>query len=555
MVAPRATPTTPGTAGPPGPGGARTGGARTGGRRTGGSQLHRVARGGAANLAGSVVAAAAGFGVTWVAARVLPSAQAGVLFAATAVFVLVGSVAKLGTPTGLVYWIARLRALDQHHLLDALLRVALYPVAVAGLLAGAALWLAAGWLAGVAEPGHAAEYAGQLRVLAEFLPVAALGDTLLAATRGYRAIRPTVYVDRLLRPGLQLVGFAVLGLLAAGHAMRPGLTAFSLAWALPYAPAALLTGLALARLRMAGGRDAPNRRGAMVVEWRVARTNALLVDGVSVARRFWGFTGPRAVAGVLQTALQRVDVVLVAALAGFGATAVYSVAGRFVLVGQLVNQAISQSVQPRLAELLSTGNRPAARRLYQGATAWLVLLAWPPCLLTGVFASLYLGLFGPGYGSATAVVAVLAGAVLLASACGMVDMVLAMAGRTTWNLANVALALAVLIGVDVAAVPRMGALGAAIGLAAAIATNNLVPLAQIGMLLRLHPFGPGTLGACALALGWFGALPLAVVALAGSGPASLAGCLAVGGTGYATCCWRWRRGFGLIALRPPRTAA
>ena len=34
-------------------------------------------------------------------------------------------------------------------------------------------------------------------------------DTLLAATRGWRAMRPTVLLDRLLRPGLQVAALAV----------------------------------------------------------------------------------------------------------------------------------------------------------------------------------------------------------------------------------------------------------------------------------------------------------------------------------------------------------
>ncbi|HET6213708.1 MAG TPA: multi antimicrobial extrusion protein MatE, partial [Micromonosporaceae bacterium] len=64
----------------------------------------------AANLAGAALAGVAGVGVTWLVARGLGQAPAGAFFAATAAFTLVGTVAKLGTPTGLVYWLARLRA-------------------------------------------------------------------------------------------------------------------------------------------------------------------------------------------------------------------------------------------------------------------------------------------------------------------------------------------------------------------------------------------------------------------------------------------------------------
>src|SRR6185369_5165767 len=127
-----------------------------------------------------------------------------------------------------------------------------------------------------------------------------------------------------------------------------------------------------------------------------------------------------------------------------------------------------------------------ANHLYQVATGWLVLVTWPISLLVVLFAPLYLGLFGAGYRAGAPVVLVLAAAMLVATGCGMVDMVLAMAGRTSWNLLNVLVALAVTVGLDVLLIPRLGALGAAVGLACAMVANNLLPLIQVGRSVRLH---------------------------------------------------------------------
>jgi O-antigen/teichoic acid export membrane protein len=144
---------------------------------------------------------------------------------------------------------------------------------------------------------------------------------------------------------------------------------------------------------------------------------------------------------------------------------------------------------------------------------------------------------------------VLAAAMLVASACGMVDMVLAMAGRTTWNLANVAAALAVMVALDLVLIPRLGALGAALGLAAAVLINNLVPVVQLVRLVALHPFGPGTVTACALAVTCFGVLPLLTVfaPVAWRGMAAL-GLVALGALVYAAACWRLRDVLQLTAL-------
>ena len=147
---------------------------------------------------------------------------------------------------------------------------------------------------------------------------------------------------------------------------------------------------------------------------------------------------------------------------------------------------------------------------------------------------------------------VLAAAMLLATGCGMVDMVLAMAGRTSWNLGNVLLALAVTLAVDLPLVPRLGALGAAIGLAAAVCVNNLVPLAQIGTALRLHPFGRATVAAAGLAVACFGVPGLLVRATVGDRPAALAlaggAATALGAAAYLGAALRLRTLFGLGRL-------
>jgi O-antigen/teichoic acid export membrane protein len=460
------------------------------------SMLRNVARGGAANLVGTAFTGVAGLGVTWLVARALEPAAAGAFFSATATFVLGVAVAKLGSQTSMVYWPARLRATGDGEGLARCLRVGLVPVVLAALVVGAGLWLGAARIPGVgAEPA----YVAQVRALAVFLPAAALTDAVLATTRGFRVMRPTVLLDRIMRPMAQLILLAVLWLTGTAPAV------FAAMWAAPYLPAALLAGYALARVARPQTTEAETSADLLPPRPRAsgASTHPDFLPG-----DFWRFAAPRAVASMAQMALQRVDVLLVAALAGLAPAAMYAVAGRFVILGQFVNQGLSQSVQPRLAERLAIDDRVAANTLYRQATAWLVLATWPMYFLVVTYAAVYLGLFGHQYQQGRMIVVVLAGAMLVATACGMVDMVLAMGGRTWQNLFNVALALVAMLGVDALLVPRHGALGAAIGLAAAVLANNLVPLAQVRHGLGLHPFGRATLAAMALSSVCFAVPPL-----------------------------------------------
>ncbi|MGH3320773.1 MAG: lipopolysaccharide biosynthesis protein [Streptosporangiaceae bacterium] len=491
--------------------------------------LRTVARGGSLNAAGAAVAALAGVGLTIVVTRAFDRREAGVFFAATSVFLLAKAVAKLGTQTGVVYFVARVRALGASARVGRLLSVALTPVVACGVLLGLALFILAPGIAGLVATDEPGRFAMYLRVLAVLLPVAAVSDVGLAATRGYGTMRPTALLDNIGRPLGQLL--LVLAVAAFG-----GSTLLGLAWAGPYVVLAAIGWWWLGVIR--------RRRDA-------AAANEETDPGPSTrtARDFWRYTSPRALSSVAQLGLQRLDIILVAALAGAPAAAIYAAATRFLVVGQLGSRAIALAVQPRMSALLARDDRGAVRELYQTSTAWLVLALWPAYLLFALFAPYVLRIFGGGYEAGTPVVVVLALAMMVATGCGAVDMVLNMAGRTTWTLANVLVALAVNVGIDLLLIPRMGVLGAAVGWAVAIAVTNVVPVAQLGYALRLHPFGRGTLGAFALAGLCFGALPAATRLIAGNGLFPLLGATFCGTMLYGLGCWRWRRGLRLGTFR------
>ncbi len=462
------------------------------------ADLEGVARSGMLGLLGAAVSAGAGVVVALILTRALPAEQAGTFFTLTSVFLLCQTVAKLGVNTSVVYFIARFRSLDVPEQIRGCLQTAFGPVLGVSLLMSVAMFATAPWLVGslLGEPSGQAQTA--LRVLAVLVPVAAVADTAVSATRGFDTMVPTVVLDRVGRSVLQVFAVALavlLGWQAAGILVA--------AWALPYLLPAVL-----------GSRELSHRVRA------VANDQAPTPEPLG-AGEFWRFTGPRALASIAQIALQRLDIVLVAVLLGPVPAAIYTAATRVLIVGQLCNQAISSAVQPRLGELLARDDVTAANAAYRAATAWLILLNWPLYLLFALFAPVVLSVFGPLYAAGDDVVLILSAVMLLASACGMVNLVLVMAGRTSWNLVNAVLALGVNIGVDLMLISRMGIAGAALGWALAIAVSNLVALVQIYKLKGLHPFGVETFVAMALSLACFGLVPGAALLAFGGGRTTL----------------------------------
>ena len=501
-------------------------------------QLAGVARGGTLNLAGAGFAAVSTLAITVLITRHFSKQAAGAFFTATSVFLIAEAVASLGAFVGLVNFIAGLRSLGRDRDIPAILRAAIVPVIAVAIVVAAVLLATARPLATLVLsgfPGHAgsspATVTAALRALAVALPFAAVLDTLLGASRGYRDMRATVLIDRIGRPALQLAGAAVAVAAGAAGLLAP-------LWALPYLPAA---GFAWLWLRRTRRRPPLARPGSAGRRPAARRATALATHQLATAdaRSFWRFTAPRALAALAQITIQRLDIVLVAILRGPGQAAVYTAATRFLVAGQFANTAISMAAQPRFAELFASGDRRGARQVYQATTGWLVLLTWPLYLLAVIYGPAVLSIFGHSYRAGSAVMVILGCTMLLATACGQVDVVLISSGRSGWSLANGLTAVIVNVGADLLLIPRYGIAGAAIGWAVAIAVTNLAPLAQLAVGDGLHPFGRGTLTAGALCLLSFGAAPLLIRGVAGTGAGPTAAALGAGCVLLAAGLWRF----------------
>jgi O-antigen/teichoic acid export membrane protein len=499
------------------------------------TDLGRLARGGLLNLIGA--ASSAVFTLAFVIAmtHVVARADVGVFLAATSIFLVLSTLGKFGANIGTVYFVARLRALGEQDRVPEFLRAAVRPVVVGSVCLAAATAVLAPVLASLVldDPAPGVD---PLRVLAVFIPLAALSDVCLSATRGFGILRALILVEKIGRPIAQL--------LLLGIAIIVGWTgpvALSWVWAVPYLPAALIAFLwmvvaqrnAAARLRSAGLHPA------------VAQP----AGAPSASVEFWRFSIPQGVASLVQIVLQRLDIILLAAMRGPVEAAIYGAVTRVLVVGQLGGQALIATVQPALSGMLARHDMRGVEKVYQASTGWLVLSTWPLYLFMVVHHSSVPRVFGHGYSSGAAVVLILCSTMLLASGVGMVDVLLSMSGRTRWIMGNTLAALTVNVVLNLTLIPRWGIVGSAVAWAAAITVNNLVPLTQVMIALRVQPFGTGFRTAVALTTLCFGAIPLLGRARFGE---SVVAVIAEGVLGlaiYLPCLWLLRRPLALTELR------
>jgi O-antigen/teichoic acid export membrane protein len=427
-----------------------------------------LARGSLAGLAAAGGGAASQFLIVLLITRSLDPDAAGAFFTATALCLMLAGILRLDAGNGLIYALARRPHEPSGR---TVLWAALTPVAAVSALAACAVTIFDAELAeltGVPD--------GVWPALAATLPAVVLADVLVSATRGLGSMRPTLLLDGLGRPMGQLL------LVAAGVLVGTSLPILTAAWALPAVPATVLAAGWLRR-HLPGPTAPPlGHGGGGTTAFRFGR-------GEGGMAAFWRYTGPRSAAAAIQAVFQRLDIVIVAVLAGPAPAAVYTAATRFKVVGQLANQGLVQAVQPHLVRALADGDLARARRLYQTTTMWLVALTWPIWLGYAALAPWLLPLFGPSYADGVTIALVLSGTMVVATACGMVDVVLIASGRTAASLVNTTCAVAVTIVVDVLLVPSHGALGAAIGWSAGVLAKNALPLVQISRRYGLRPFG------------------------------------------------------------------
>lgn len=485
--------------------------------------LSALARGGSLNLVGAAVTGVSQFALVVVVAAAYPLEITGAFFAATSVFIILGAVGELGTDVGLGLWVPRHLALERSRSAARTVTVAGVPVLAVSAVTGAVMFASAPWIAELIAAGQAGQTIAMLRLLAVFLPVSALGNVLLSATRGHGTMRPTVLIDRIARPVAQIAGIVAV----AQVSTSPGL--LGLAWALPYLPALVAAALVYGRVR----RTATGEPPAPVRE---------------IVREFWGFTSFRAVARVCQTAFQRVDIIMIAALGSPLDAAVYTAATRFVVFGQLSSQAVQQVMQPIVSRRLALDDLAGVRETFRVTTTWSVLLAWPVYLTTAVAAPLYLLIFGDAYASAgQQTVVVLSLAMLFATAAGPVDTVLLMSGRSGLSLANTAASLAVQVGLGLLLIPPLGLAGAALARALAVVARNVLSYTQVRLTLRITPVSAGLWWAVGATVLCFAAPQLLLRGLA---PEPFAGyaLLVASSAAFLALLWKIRDRVDLAAL-------
>jgi O-antigen/teichoic acid export membrane protein len=436
------------------------------------TQILGMARGAGLNLVGTVCSQLALLGVIVVLARRLGQADVGRYAQCLAFLTVLGVLSASGLVVGLRRFVAvHLADHDMGALLGTVRLAVTFVTGVAAAL-GAVLFVVAPWLATAAF--HDPQLGTPLRFVAAALPAAVFTEAALAATQGFRTMKPYALISLIFEPVTRLV-LTVLLLLSG-----MGLNGMMTALVISNMVAACLAAAALRRLM--GAPVAPPSYDA---------------------RRLFSFSMVSWVAAMAGSGLLWVDTILLGLFRSSAEVGRYNVATRLVLLATIVMPPISAAFAPRIADLYHRGQFESLRRTYEAATSWIVRLSLPGFVILMAFPGDLLALFGKGFRVAAAVTVILAVGKLTDAATGPCGLMLNMSGRPLWNMVNQISVLVLNVLLNLWLIPRYGIVGSAIAWAVSLELVNAARVLQVWGTMGMLPFTRAELKALLAAAGAF----------------------------------------------------
>ncbi|HVV50558.1 MAG TPA: oligosaccharide flippase family protein [Polyangia bacterium] len=334
------------------------------------------------------------------------------------------------------------------------------------------LFVCAPWLASMFDRSSLAP---ALRIMAPLPLLVGALSILIQASLAARTTRANFLVRGLAEPLLLLVGGVVAWLL--GGRLRGLVTAHVTAAALT-----LVLGVLVVRRVL----RAEETRRLLTAPW---------------IKGYAGFALPIAASEMLNTVVQRADIVILTALKGVKAAALYGAAELITRTVANIRYAFDSIVAGVLSETLHLGEMARLEYNLRLTTRWVVSVAAPISVTVVVLREDLLALlFGASYGSAAAVLFALAAGHLVNAALGLTNWVLVVGGYSRLSFINNLSAAAFNVPAAYFLIERFGLVGASYATFLSTLLLQSLIVIEAAAVKKVHPFSAGLLKPIAAAL-------------------------------------------------------
>jgi O-antigen/teichoic acid export membrane protein len=301
-----------------------------------------------------------------------------------------------------------------------------------------------------------------LRAFALTLPFFTFMMMVLWATQGFQTVTYASYVQQMIRPALFLVLVPIFYLLGVG--VIGSVAAYGVSMLL----------------------------GSLVAVYYLRKLFPPLFDNKVPARfetrELFAVSVPMSITTGAQYLNTWSAVWVMGAFAAAGPVGIFTAAARTATLSTIVRFAFSGIFSPIISSFYARGELADLGRLYKDVSRWIFTGALAIFLPIVLLSREILAIFGSDFTAGWTALIIVAAAQLYSSSVGPTPRMLAMTGNQ--NVAMVATAAAALVGVGVsfALVPSLGMLGAALGMASAIVTENTGTLLAVRRRLGYWPY-------------------------------------------------------------------
>jgi O-antigen/teichoic acid export membrane protein len=410
--------------------------------------------------AGSFVEFATRFGIAFLLARSLGAGDYGLYVLAISAAALFSGISLLGLDDAMVRYVAILAGRRDTPGVRGTIQIGLGAATAMGVVVGGLLYLGAEPIAtGLFDEPRLARL---LQLVAVAVPFLSISNVLAGTARGFQrmdvaAVGENV-VQSVVRLGLLVVVFLVSGLDTAAAVVIFGISDV----------AATITMITLL-----------NRHFPL---------NPLAQPVRRDAKGVFRFALPLWFSGMLRQFRRNIEALLLGATGPAAKVGVFAVVNKVNLVGHVWLLSIVVAVKPTMAQLHDRGDRAELARVYTATTRWSLSLALP-CVITMVlYREPILAAFGTSFPAGSTALVILAVAELANAGTGTCGPMIDMTGHTRLKVGNSVLWTGLLIGSGVVLIPRWGVVGAATASLIAIATVNVLTVAEVWALEHLVPF-------------------------------------------------------------------
>jgi O-antigen/teichoic acid export membrane protein len=227
--------------------------------------------------------------------------------------------------------------------------------------------------------------------------------------------------------------------------------------------------------------------------WKMSPAESRSALGLHINREVVAFSAVAYGIAALQFLLAQSDKIVLGYYLDAKHVGIYAVAMALVGFVPIALESVNQIFSPIISELHAAENHAVLQQLYATLTKWVIALTIPLALTMIIHARRLMLIFGPAFEPGTTVVMIGAAGQVLNCAVGSVGFLLLMSGNQAQLMKIEAVSAALMIGLNIFLVPRLGIAGAAIAAIISMLTTNIWALASVRRILKIFPYNSGYL--------------------------------------------------------------